>query len=181
MPPLYAHFGLEMPLIVPRARFEVVDKGCRRLLEQLGLERGELDQPRPRLLEAVARVEEGPDPDALERALVDPVRAALADFHEVAAALDPGLAKVAKKTEQSMVDGATRLVDRYRRELARRDEVTIGRLDRLLARLRPEGAHTGAGAWLGLVRARAMGVVGFVDAVLDAVRPFHGALEELEP
>lgn len=181
LPPLYAHFGLPMPLVVPRARFRVVDETSARLCDQLGLAPDALHRPREELLAAVVRAPGGlPSPEALEASLTGPVREALEAFGPAASAVDPSLDKAARKTAGAMTDAAARLVDRYRRALADRDAVQVQRLDRLLARLAPGGApqeRVHAWPWYG---AR-YGVEGFVRAVLDAVVPFDGALRDLSP
>ena len=81
-----------------------------------------------------------PDPEALHLALQEPLEAVLPGFAASAAQLDPGLGKSASKTQRTMQEAARKLVERYRRTLAQRDEVTTQRLDRALARLAPHGA-----------------------------------------
>lgn len=181
LPPLYAHFGLTMPLVVPRARFRVVDETSRRLAEQLGLSPDALHRSREELIAAVVRAPEGlPSPDVLFASLVGPAQRALEDFEAAAASVDPALGKAARKTSGAVSEAAARLVERYRRALAERDAVQVQRLDRLLARLAPDGApqeRVHGWPWYG---AR-YGVEGFVRAVLDAVVPFDGALRDLTP
>jgi bacillithiol synthase len=181
LPPLYEAYGLPMPLIVPRARFRVVDEGAARLLDQLGLAAEALDQRRDALLASVVRPPEGGvSPEALEAAVMAPVRDALAGFAAWAEALDPALARAAEKTGATVGDAVGRLADRYRKALARADQVAVDRLDRLLARLQPEGApqeRVHAWPWFG---AR-YGVEDLVGAVLEATAPFDGALKELRP
>lgn len=138
MPPLYAAFGLPLPLIVHRCRFRIFDSTAERLLDQLGLDADALDRPRHALLTAIGGDGgEHPDPDALEEALTAPVARALDELRPHAEAIDKGLAKMVDKTAETLADVARRLVERYRRTLARNDEVAVQRLDRLLARLRP--------------------------------------------
>ncbi len=181
LPPVYDVLDVQMPLIVPRARFRVVDETATRLLEQLGLALDDLDRDRPELLAAVGRAgSKWPPPDDLEAALLGPMEDTLEALREPAEALDRGLEKAVEKTRASMADLARRLVDRYRRTLARRDGVTEERLDRLLARLAPNGApqeRVLCWPWFG---AR-YGVAGFVDAVLAEARPFDGSLRTLRP
>lgn len=172
LPPLYAHLGLPMPLVVPRARFRVVDDGAARLLDQLGLAPDDLALPRDVLLARLARRrDEDPDPDALAAAAVA-LRDAIAPFHPV----DP---KAAEKTAATVTDAVGKLADRVRRTLAARDEVTVDRLDRLRARLQPGGApqeRVHSWPWYGARYGE-----GFVRAVLDAVVPFSGDLVDLRP
>lgn len=179
LPPLYAHFGLPLPLVVHRARFRLIDATADRLLDQLGLTPQALAAPRHELLARVGGATAAePDPDALEAALIDPITRALDDFRPHADALDRGLGKLADKTRDTLVDVSRRLVERYRRTLARNDEVTTERLDRLLARLHPEGGPQErllGWAWYGARH----GIEAFIDAIVDAVVPFDGTLHDL--
>jgi hypothetical protein len=167
-----------MPLIVPRARFLVVDEAADRLLALLGITAPDLSRPDVELV-AGDRPADLPDPDAL-LSLVAPVTAALRGFEAQAGPVDHGLAKAAAKTAGTVEEAVGKLVDRYRRVLLERDQVARDRLARARARLLPGGApqeriHTWP--WYGARH----GVEGFVDRALTEVRPFDGELRELRP
>ncbi|MEQ1507203.1 MAG: bacillithiol biosynthesis cysteine-adding enzyme BshC [Myxococcota bacterium] len=180
LPPIYAAFDLAMPLVVPRARFRVVDDPARRLLDRLGLTVDRLGEPRDRLLGE--RGGEGPDPDAIARALVGASTELLDRF---AAEADPSgaapadLERAIAKTRATIARAAGRLAGRYRRIRASRDEVAVDRLDRLLARLRPDGQPQER--VLGWPTFGARYGDAFVDAILAAVVPFDGSERELRP
>lgn len=179
LPPLYAHFDLPMPMIIPRARFQVIDAKATRLLEQLGLAPQDLTSNRDAMLARVGRTDTGMAPEALEAALLAPMRAAL-DAFTPHAAFDKGLAKATAKTRASLTAVAERLIDRYRRTLAREDTVTIDRLDRLLTLLLPDGApqeRVHCWPWYGAQ----FGVRGFVDLILAATIPFKGTVQTVRP
>ncbi|MBL8949432.1 MAG: bacillithiol biosynthesis BshC [Myxococcaceae bacterium] len=114
--PLYAHFGIPMPMLVPRARFRVVDHRARRLLEKLA-------EPGP---ETAA----GPSPDELERQLVKAADDALAGVP---------LPDAVKRTRGTIARAASRLAGRYRRHLDGLDTVRADRQARLNAMLEPNG------------------------------------------
>lgn len=179
LPPLYAHFGIPMPMVVPRARVRVLDAGARRLLDQLGLVPTDLDGDPTTLRARVSEVPEGcPSPDALEAAVVGAFRAALSDLGPALASVDPTLGTAVDKTDQGVVRSVQKLSRRYADALARRDSVTHDRLDRLLERLCPAGAPQERIHSWPAYGAR-LGVDGFVDAVARAVRPFDGTLVDL--
>lgn len=181
LPPLYAAFDLPLPLVAHRARLRVIDSTADRLLDQLGLDPDRLSAPRHALLTAIAGDGgEHPDPDALEAALIEPVARALDDFRPHAEALDKGLHKALDKTAETLADVARRLVDRYRRTLARDDAVTTERLDRLLARLWPHGGPQERTLGLPWFTAR-YGIEAFVDAVLAAVDLDDPRSKDLRP
>lgn len=177
LPPLYARWKVPFPLVLHRARLRLIDSTAARLLDQLELTPADLVASRPALLTRIGGGGEG-GADALEEALRGPVTAALDAFRPEAEALDRGLAKLVDRTAGSIADQIGRLVDRYRRTLARRDEVTVDRLDRLVARLAPDGAPQERvlnWTWFG---AR-YGIDGIVDAILDAIEPFDGTLRDV--
>lgn len=180
LPPLYAAFDLPTPLVVPRARFRVVDETAARLLAQLELSADALSSPREDLLAGLVRPSEHPDPDTLAAAWADPLREALARFGPLATALDPTLGKATEKTSATITEALGRLIDRYRRSLAQSDGVAVERLDRLRTRLQPDGApqeRVHSWPWF----AARYGSERFVETVVDAVQPFHGDLVELRP
>lgn len=176
LPDLYTHFGIPMPLFVPRGRALVVDEASDRLLSKLGLATADLHLPEDALLLRVGQgVAVEPSPDALATALLGPMEAALAAFAPPAAALDAGLAKAVARTRASLSGVSNRLVNRYRRTLARKDAVTRDRLDRVRARLAPEGAPQER--TLGFASLAAWhGPEALLAAVLAHTVPFDGGL-----
>ena len=175
LPPVYARLGMDMPLVVPRARLRVVDDGSRKLLDQLGIHADALGQPRDTVLAGLV-----PADDAGIRGALAGLTGALDGFAPLAATLDPGLAKATAKTAATVTDAVGRLVDRYRRVMAERDAVTAGRLDRLRARLQPDGVPQERVHTFPSFAAR-YGPDAFVTAVIDATVPFDGSLRDLTP
>ncbi len=115
--PLYAHYGIPMPMLVPRARFRVVDHRARRLLEKL-------EQTKP-----AARAD-GPTPEDIERQLVQAADAALATVP---------LPDAVKRTKGTIARAASRLAGRYRRHLDTADAVRAERLAKVQRMLEPNG------------------------------------------
>lgn len=179
LPPLYDLFDLPMPMVVPRARFRVVDSGSQRLLDQLGLQVDCLDGDLDGLRRGLSVVPDGfPTPEALEAALTSPFQQELGKAGPVLQQVDPTLNSALSKTQQAVERSIQKLTRRYADALARRDSVTHERLDRLLLRLMPQGAPQERIHSWPAYGAR-YGVEGFVDAVVGAVRPFDGTLVNL--
>lgn len=181
--PLYAHAGLPMPLIVPRARFRVVDDRARRLLDRLGLKPDDLGTPRDALLARLAAhgaTELLETPEAVQARLFGPFASELERLGERMAALDPGLEDALKRTRETVRVGVSRLVGRYARALALRDGVTAERLDRLRTYLLPNGEPQERVLGLPYYACR-LGTRAFTRQVLDACVPFSGALQDLTP
>ncbi|ATB31972.1 hypothetical protein MEBOL_005444 [Melittangium boletus DSM 14713] len=181
--PLYAHLGLPMPLVVPRARFRVIDDRVRRLLDRLGLAPEDAAAPRDALLARIAARDTGQDfepPEAIEARLVSAFASELARLGERTASFEPGFARALSRTDKTVRGGISRLVARYGRAIAQRDQVTLERVDRLRAYLSPDGAPQERIHGLPYYACR-FGSQAFTRRVLDACVPFLGDLKDLKP
>jgi bacillithiol biosynthesis cysteine-adding enzyme BshC len=167
--PLHAHVGLPMPLIVPRARFRVIDDRVRRLLDRLGLSPDDAATPRDELLARLAarNAGEGFDPpEAVEARLVSAFASELARLGERMADFDPSFARAISRTDKTVRGGVSRLVARYGRAIAQRDQVTLERQERI------HGLPYYASRFGGRT---------FTRLVLEACVPFSGDLRDLTP
>ncbi len=181
--PLYAHVGLPMPLIVPRARFRVIDDRVRRLLDKLGLAPDDVAAPRDELLARLAARDAGEGfepPGAVETRLLGSFASELARLGERMATVDPSFARALSRTDKTVRGGISRLVVRYGRAITRRDQVTVERVDRLRSYLTPEGAPQERIHGLPYYACR-LGSRAFTRLVLDACEPFSGGLKDLKP
>jgi bacillithiol biosynthesis cysteine-adding enzyme BshC len=179
--PLYAHAGLPMPLVVPRARFRVIDDRARRLLERLGLKPNDLDTPRDALLARLATQGAAEEtPEAVQARLFGAFASELERLEARMTALDPNLQDAVKRTRETVRVGVSRLVGRYARALALRDTVTTERVDRLRTLLQPNGEPQERVLGLPYFACR-LGTRAFTQRVLDACVPFSGALQDLTP
>jgi bacillithiol biosynthesis cysteine-adding enzyme BshC len=181
--PLYVHLGLPMPLVVPRARFRVIEERTRSLLEKLGLTPDELAAPRDEVLARLAARSSGEGfepPEAAEARLTGPLTEELARLGERLKTLDPTLASPLRRTEKTVQRAVTKLMSKYRRALARRDQVASERLDRVRGALAPDGAPQERIHGLPYYACR-FGTRDFTRRVLDACVPFSGALKDLTP
>jgi bacillithiol biosynthesis cysteine-adding enzyme BshC len=181
--PLHAHAGLPMPLIVPRARFRVIEDRTRRLLDTLGLTPDEVAAPRDELLARLAARTAGEgfeSPAAVEARLLGTFRAELTRLGERMASVEPGFARAVSRTDNTVRGGISRLVARYGRAIAQRDQVTAERVDRLRAYLVPEGAPQERIHGLPYYACR-LGTHAFTRLVLQACEPFSGSLKDLKP
>ena len=139
--PLYAHFDLAPPLLVPRARFRCVDARTRRWLGQLGLTPTDLSLPKDQLrARLTAPLPEGAaDPKQL-RALVESQIVPTVDkIATSVASADAHLQRPARRTRDGVARGLERLIARYARILVERDETTLRRIRRLELALSPQG------------------------------------------
>ncbi|HSP79147.1 MAG TPA: bacillithiol biosynthesis BshC, partial [Myxococcaceae bacterium] len=181
--PLYAHLGLPMPLLVPRARFRVIDDRARRLLHKLGLSADDASAPREELLARLSA--QGPGegfepPEAVEARLLGAFTSELARLQERMTTLDPTLARALSRTEATVRTGVSRLVAKYGRARALRDQTLVERVDRLRASLVPQGLPQERVHGLPAYACR-HGTQAFKRLVLEACEPFSARLEDLSP
>jgi bacillithiol biosynthesis cysteine-adding enzyme BshC len=139
--PLYQHFGVVPPLLVPRARFRCVDARTRRWLEQSGLVAADLAQPsrdiRARLHPAVPAG--SPDPQELRDRVARQVLPAVEEIASAISATGEPLRRPAQRTRDSVAHALERLIGRYARGLVERDETTLRRIEKLEMVLNPGG------------------------------------------
>jgi bacillithiol synthase len=180
--PVYETFGLPMPLVVPRARFRVLDEGARALLEKLGLVADDAALPKETLLERISArsLDSDETAGAIEARLCEAVVPALARFGEQVAPLDPSLAKAAARTDAAVRDAISRLVAKYGRVRAQRDEVTVERVERLQSFLAPSGMPQERCYGFPYFACR-FGADTFVRLIFEACVPFSGELRDLTP
>jgi bacillithiol biosynthesis cysteine-adding enzyme BshC len=183
--PVFDHFGLAPPLVVPRARFRCLDARTRRLLGQVGLAPDDVGRPRRELYGRLAPADTAPaglpDPAAVRAQLAGQIDVADALARSLVAAV-PSLARAAARTQGTVAHALNRLADRYARALAERDGVLVDRLDRLEAALCPGGVpQERAYAWPSL--AGRIGPAAFKRLVTARLAndPFTTQIHDLEP
>lgn len=176
--PLYEHWQLPQPMVIPRARFRVLEPRVRSTLKQLGLDAAEVERPREAVLEALGgkTVRLSPD-DIAPRG-----RQALKDLFEQvrAESKDPDVDAALRRTEGTIDHALSRLAARYRRSVATRDRVLLERVDRVQAALFPEGEPQERVDSLPSFTAR-HGVRHFKDLVFQSLVPFSGDVVEIVP
>jgi bacillithiol biosynthesis cysteine-adding enzyme BshC len=183
--PLYSHFGLAPPLLVPRARFRCVDARTRRWLGQLGLTAADLSTPKDELRGrlVVTPPEGAASPKDLRWLVENQVVPAVEKIAATVAAADAHLQRPGQRTRASVAHGLERLIARYARTLVERDETTLRRIRRLELALSPEGVpQERYYGWPSL--AGRQGVAGLKRLVLDrleAAGPFVTEVQDLQP
>jgi bacillithiol biosynthesis cysteine-adding enzyme BshC len=182
--PLYAAFGLRMPLVVPRARLRVLEPSALRLLERLGLEPSASELPEDILLKRLAadggeRAQQ-PSPADLERALRDGFEQVLQNATAQIAPHAEQLAAQLAKTRDKLQLSATKLSEKYSHVLAHADRARVEDVRRLKRLLQPEDQPQERVYGLAYFAAR-YGERTFIEAVLAAIDPFDPTLRELIP
>lgn len=136
---LFPAFGLEPPMVYPRASLLLVEPPMRRLLEKLEIEPDQLEKPRHELVETLAQ---GSIPAAvrdtleeLSRGVTEGYRVLIDEAKQIDPTLEGALARLRNEALTRIVDSERKVAQ----HIKRKDGVRIGQLDRLLAHLRPEG------------------------------------------
>jgi bacillithiol biosynthesis cysteine-adding enzyme BshC len=184
--PLYDHFGLAMPLVVPRARFRCLDPHTRRRLAELGCTADDIGRSGDDLAgRALSPPPAGvPGPAELAARIAREITPVVDQIAGTVAAFDPGdrnLGRAAERTRAHVARALERLTARFGRKLAERDAATAARLARVRLALAPEGVpQERAYAWPSL--AGRLGPATLKALVLDrlAADPFPTKLQDIE-
>lgn len=136
---LFPEFGIEPPMVYPRASLLLVETPMRRLLEKLEIDVAELERPRHELVEILAQGSMPADVretlDELERAVGDGYRHLIEQAKVIDPTLEGALARLRNEALSRIGDSERKVAQ----HIKRKEGVRIGQLDRLLAHLRPEG------------------------------------------
>ena len=179
LPPLYALFGLELPMVAPRARLRLVDEGTRHRLERLGLRPEDADRARD---EVAAQVQSRPawlpPSEWLRSRLLGPLERELDALLPHAIRLDPTLEKNVRKTREHVTYGVEKLVNRLDRAALARDYVTAERLEQLLTALCPGGVPQERVYAFPPLAAQA-GTRALVGGLVEAARPLSAEVRSV--
>jgi len=181
--PVYRHLGMEMPLVVPRARFRILETRVEGLLQKLGMSADDVSRPHAELVAQIAAraADEGfAPPESVERDLLASVIPQIERLGAAMTTVDPMFSKSVTRTQDAIREAVSKLVGKYQRGLAQRDQVTTERLERVRASLVPGGIPQERVFGLPYFAAR-YGARNFLNRVLEATEPFSGALKDLKP
>jgi bacillithiol biosynthesis cysteine-adding enzyme BshC len=137
--PLYQHFDVAPPLLVPRARFRCLDARTRRWLQQSGLGASDLSRPAQEIGSRLARPAGFPDPQELRDRIAGQILPAVEAIASAISATGEHLQRPAQRTRDSVAHALELLMGRYTRGLVERDEATRRRLEQLQNVLNPGG------------------------------------------
>jgi bacillithiol biosynthesis cysteine-adding enzyme BshC len=168
--PLYRSLGLDLPMVVPRARFRVIDARTAAHLSHLGLSAERVEAG-----ESSAGTSIGFD----ESAIVDDLLAAFdARVARVPSQEHHDVARALRRTRGTVERAAQRLAGRVARALRTRDEVARSRLERVRNVLLPHGEPQER-VWSWPSVAARTGIDEFTHQLLGAITPFAPDLKTL--
>lgn len=175
--PLYAAYGLTMPVIVPRASFRLVDPGAQRALARHGLSAADVERPEDEIL-AQVRVEAPLDATGLARALLAPFERALDELGTSLAEAGPGVLTAAEKTRATVTGAVGRLAAKYEHAWLHRDEELVAQVRRLIQFMRPNGAPQERCYGLAYFAA-CCGDAQLIARLIAAARPFEPEVQDI--
>lgn len=175
LPPLYDALEIPMPIIVPRARFCLVEPKVEKALRRLGLT-FEVAASAPDLAAHVRQLAHDPRPERLRTQLLEPFEAALAAAAREAEDL-PGLDRAFEKTVRSVRRSVETLVEKYRNAALHTGAGAVRDLEMIENALRPYGLPQERVLSLPYFWARYGRTV--VDRIDEAIEPFDGREKEL--
>lgn len=180
--PLYAAFGVTMPLIVPRARFRVLEEKTVRLLERLSLRADDAARSEDTLLTQLAAQDSAhSSSEQLERELTTRLHAAIDDaLAQTSGPVRAVLKSAEEKTKNLVQTAAGKLAEKHRHALAHQDEARVRDVRRLQCALFPGGSPQERVVGFSYFAAR-YGERSFIEKVLAAIEPFEPAQKDLHP
>jgi len=181
LPPLYEIFQLPMPLVIPRARFRLLEGRATSLLRRLHLKPSDVEVSADQLMpkDSESRGTDYPSPELVKDRLMTPFLRQLDEFQGVAESLDPGLLKALGRTRATVARAASRLTGRYERSLRDRDRVAIDRLKRVQSLLFPESVPQERYDSIPYFACK-YGVAALKERVFASLDPFAGEVRDVE-
>lgn len=136
---LFPAFGMEPPVVHPRASLLLLEMPMRRLLEKLEVEPEALELSRHELVQRLAQ-ESVPESvrstlEELGRGVTEGYRTLMEEAKRIDPTLEGALARLRNEALNRVVESEKKITQ----HIKRKEGVRIGQLDRLLAHLRPEG------------------------------------------
>ena len=179
LPPLYAAFGLTMPVIVPRAHFRLVDEQAKRALSRHDLTPAAVCRPLDQALaEAKPSAPDEPDGAEVARRLTEGVERAMSEIAPLIAEAGERASRSFKKLRGTITRAAEKLGRRYDESRRTRDKELVEDVIRAQARLYPRGVPQERFFGLPSYAAR-YGPRPFVDRVLAAAEPLQTGFVDL--
>lgn len=182
--PLYAAYGMTMPLVVPRARLRIVDPPTRRRLTRHGLDTDDAMRPEDEVLAAAARAGSrgGPPANAaptdLRAALFTPFETTLVGMRGELEHTGHGVDTAVAKTLATVERAVAKLSEKVTNARLQQDRALVEDVRALRTSLAPNGIEQERVYGLSAFVAR-VGERGFLDRVLATISPFEGARRDV--
>jgi bacillithiol biosynthesis cysteine-adding enzyme BshC len=181
--PLYAAFDMPMPLIVPRARFRVIEEKVQRVLDRLQLTADDATRDAAGLAAAHASRNAAFSPEQLEQMLHARFDEALENALEKTGTLREQLRPAHEKTKATVHAAASKLAEKHRSALGHQNDAVLRDIERVKQALQPSGEPQERIYGFSYYAAR-YGERPFIDRILQSFEtsdPFDPSLRDLKP
>ncbi|MEZ4753896.1 MAG: bacillithiol biosynthesis cysteine-adding enzyme BshC [Bdellovibrionota bacterium] len=138
LPPLYEFLNTEMPLVVPRARFTILEKPYRRLLEKLEIGPEDVEQGVDKFVKTRAE-KKGISPELIFSQMTAEIATRIEKERELLDSIDPALSQMLDKTKGSIEHNIGKLKAKYEKALKTKDSVLVAQFERLSNYILPAG------------------------------------------
>ncbi len=178
--PVYAGFGVSMPLIVPRAQFRLVEKETGEILARLGLRAGDVGASTDPMLAAAIDGRDGePDGETLSRELSERFDEALREIVPTLRKAEGKIDRAIAKTRGTVGRAVGKLGRNYDKARMHRDDAVVRDVRRLQGRLYPNGRPQERVFGISYFAAR-HGERALLEKVLGAAAPLETGFKDLE-
>jgi bacillithiol biosynthesis cysteine-adding enzyme BshC len=179
LPPLYAAFGVTMPVIVPRTRVRLIDRASRQALDRRGLTPAEVCRPLDEVIDGL-RGRQGGEPagDDVARRVVEGVDATLDRIASRVREAGPRAVRSLEKSRRTLARSAAKLGRDFDRARLLSDRELVQDVTRVQSRLMPRGIPQERFFGLPSFAAR-YGQRAFVERVLEAAEPLRTDVVDL--
>ena len=181
--PLYAAFDMAMPLVVPRARFRVIEEKTQRVLDRLQLTLDDATRDAAGLAAAHASRNAAFSPEQLEQTLHTRFDEALESALGQTGPLREQLRSAHEKTKAAVHAAASKLAEKHRSALAHQNDAVLRDIERVKQALQPSGEPQERVYGFSYYAAR-YGERPFIERVLQSLEtsdPFDPSLRDLRP
>jgi len=178
LPPLYAAYGMTMPIVLPRAGFRLIEDATAKLLARLRLEPSAASLSEDELLAAARGSMVGGEVGDLSQRLVAPFEQTLRELQPAIEAAGQGLDAAVEKTRVTVAGAVAKLAGKIENARLHRDEGLLREVRHLRQRLYPNGLPQERVFSLPYFAAR-YGDTAVVRRVVDAIDPFAPKMKDL--
>lgn len=175
--PAYDQFGVPMPLIVPRAGATLLGGAARRSMNAYRIEAAEMFQPAADLVRHIVAEHVPGDAGKLFDWTRSEIVASLDRLKTELEAGDGGFAQAVDAAREKVEYHLGKLQERYLKELERRNETLVRRIEALAALVFPQGKLQERSYTIAeFINQFGPGVIGRLMETIDPLAPYHAVV-----
>lgn len=139
--PLYEHYAIKRPLVVPRAQYCILEPRIQKLLSELQLKREQVFFPDQELLSLQHEKigSDTPGPDELKEKATNLLHELFGSWEKSFQVVDETLLKPLRKSQENIEFTIQKLLEKYSQSLLKNDTIFSQRIERIRSSLKPDG------------------------------------------